>query len=158
MLAKYKSFEKFVIASSVAGVDTTSLAASQVRHLCSAIGKETKIDMADASALMGALGQPSNAFGAEHRTQIAGVLKGLIEGKGDVTKKGLQTCLHFYNYLTQAEWDGILAVNVMEHALDLLTNVMIRIGCPNPSEPTKATDIYRDIENVCMLCTCIQEL
>jgi hypothetical protein len=143
MLKRYIAVSDFVTSSMAAlrDSDCTELKASQLDHMKSLINSTNTIDHDDATALQKKLGEVSAAFSDDQRRELAKAVSlkmcGAMHAPHNDGRAKLQTCVHMNNYLTEAEWAKLDTLPLIPQKVDYMTDIMIRLGIPNPSEPTK---------------------
>ena len=147
MNAQYTAVEKFmsntIKATRMNSSELQTMQQTQVDALKSAF-LQTEFDVQDASDLQATLSEPSNAFSAAQREELASVVarlsaSRLVTSKDSPKKRDtkLQDCSGFPSMLTDKQWDEIEAAPDLESKVQLLVKFMLLIGLRNPTEPTK---------------------
>ena len=144
MLAQYNAIVGFVTSTMAATGGTLSpqLKQAQLKHLKQLISTADVMSHEDATQLQLKLQEPNVVFNETERQDIAMCIASKMCGVQETSQPGrakLQHCIYMNTYLSQAEWDKLGQMETAVQRADLITDIMVRIGLRNPSEPTKVS-------------------
>ena len=97
-------------------------------------------DRTAATPLIQALALPSAAFTLEQQRELALLLASIGAGQSSVsqgTRAALQVCLNFPRFLTDPQWDLLIAIVPVDDQISYLVDIMLNMGLRNPKDGTK---------------------
>jgi hypothetical protein len=142
MLAQYRAVEAYIVAI-IAVTPTASLQElqrSQIEHLKMSIIRSPVEDSTAATPLLQALALPSAAFTVDQQQELCLFIASRNAGQSSVAqgkRAALQVCLNFPHFLTDPQWDRLIALVPVDDQISFLVDIMLNIGLRNPKDGTK---------------------